>query len=72
MSEGASFIRSYLIIELDVNNAFLQSYLQRLNEDTFKFNFWFKKQTKNLETAIADSGLCIKYGATFSMSFVRL
>lgn len=36
MNGGASFIRNYLIIELDVKNAFLQSYLQRLDEDTFK------------------------------------
>jgi hypothetical protein len=72
MSEGASFIRSYLIIELDVNNAFLQSYLQDSMRTPSNLNFWFKKQTKNLETAVADSGLCIKYGAAFSMSFVQL
>lgn len=43
MSEGASFVRSYLIIELDVNNVFLQSYLQRLDEDTFKSQLLVQK-----------------------------
>jgi hypothetical protein len=43
MSEGASFIRNYLIIELDVKSAFLQSYLQRLDEDTFKSQLLVQK-----------------------------
>jgi hypothetical protein len=32
-------------------------------------NFWFKKQTKNLETAVTDSGHCLKYGAAYFTVF---